>query len=130
MSLPCLFNNNKSFNMKKAVFVFFMVIGCFGFAQKQSEAIKTQYNYTIEHVANQQLVQQVVNEISAFKSVSNCKYKINPENKTAEITYTFIERPRKGEGDAGNPAPNVKKIISDKGLEYKSFTFQSEKITE
>ncbi|HKC67007.1 MAG TPA: hypothetical protein VKG26_02170 [Bacteroidia bacterium] len=117
--------------MKKLVFIFFMVAGYVGFAQKQAaQATKTQYNYTVNNVENEQLLQQVVDEISAFKSVSDCKYRMKPEKKTAEITYTFIERPRKGEGDVGNPAPNVKKILLDKGLQYSGFTFNTEKITE
>ena len=116
--------------MKKIAFVCFMALGCFGFAQQQGELTKTQYHYTIVNVENEQLVQQVVDEITAFKSVTDCKYRIKPEKKMVEITYTFIERPRKGEGDVGNPAPNVKKLILDKGLQYNGFTFQSEKITE
>jgi hypothetical protein len=107
-----------------------MVAGCVGFAQKKVEPIKTKFNYTISNVENEQLVQQVVDEITAFKSVSDCKYRIKTENKMAEITYTFIEQPRIGEGSKGDPAPNVKKLILDKGLQYSGFTFQTEKITE
>ncbi len=116
--------------MKKIIFVFFMVAGCVGFAQQKVELNKTKYNYTVSNVDNEQLLQQLVDEISAFKSVSDCKYRLKPEKKTAEITYTFIEHPRKGEGDVGNPAPNVKKMILDKGLQYSGFTFKTEKITE
>jgi hypothetical protein len=116
--------------MKKIVFVFFMVAGCLGFAQKKTDIHKTQYNYSVLNVENEQLVQQVVNEISAFKSVSDCKYRMKPEKKTVEITFTFIEYPKKGEGDESNSPPNVKKLILDKGLQYNGVTFQTEKITE
>lgn|GEM_PF-2191506 len=116
--------------MKKIVFTCFMVVGYLGFAQKKTDVTKTKYNYTILNVENEQLVQQVVDEISAFKSVSDCKYRIKPEKKTVEITYTFIEHPRKSERDESNSPPNVKKLILDKGLQYNGFTFQTEKITE
>lgn len=116
--------------MKKIVFVFFMVAGCVGFAQKKAEINKTQYNYTILNVENEQLVQQVVDEINVYKNASNCKYKMKPEKKTVEITYTFIEYPKKGEHDESSSPPNVKKMILDKGLQYSGFTFQTEKITE
>lgn len=107
-----------------------MVAGCLGFAQKKTDVTKTQYNYTILNVENEQLVQQVVDEISVYKNVSDCKYRMKPEKKTVEITYTFIEHPKKSEGDESNAPPNVKKLILDKGLQYNGFTSQAEKITE
>jgi hypothetical protein len=107
-----------------------MAAGCFGFAQKKAEVNKTQYNYSILNVENEQLVQQVVNEISAYKNVTSCKYRIKPEKKTVEITFTFIEYSKKGEHDESTLPPNVKKLILDKGLRYNGFTFQTEKITE
>jgi hypothetical protein len=116
--------------MKKIVFVFFMVASCLGFAQKKTAVTKTQYHYTVLNVENEQLVQQVVDEISALKNVSDCKYRMKPEKKTVEITFAFIEHPKKGEGDESNSPPNVKKLILDKGLQYNGFTFETEKITE
>ncbi|HXD93032.1 MAG TPA: hypothetical protein VNX01_07440 [Bacteroidia bacterium] len=116
--------------MKKIVFVFFMIASCLSFAQKKADINKIQYHYTVLNVENEQLVQQVVDEISALKNVSDCKYRMKPEKKMVEITFIFIEHPRKGEGDESNSPPNVKKLILDKGLQYNGFTFEKEKITE
>jgi hypothetical protein len=115
--------------MKKIVFALFMAACCFGFAQQKNEVNRTRYYYTVLNVENEQLLQQVVDEISAYKGVAGCKYRIKPESKMAEITFTFDEQPRKGEGDKGNPAPNAKNLILAKGLQYNGFTFQTEKIT-
>jgi hypothetical protein len=115
--------------MKKIVFALFMAAGYLGFAQQQKEITRTHYYYSVINVENEQLLQQIVDEISAYKGVVECKYRIKPEKKMAEITFTFDEQPRKGEGDKGNPAPNAKNLILAKGLQYNGFTFQTEKIT-
>ena len=116
--------------MKRIAFICFMAVSCFGFAQQKSEVTRTHYYYTVLNVENEQLVQQVVDEINTYKGVVGCKYRIKPEKKMAEISFTFDEQPRKGEGDKGNPLPNAKQLILDKGLQYNNFTFQTEKITE
>ena len=116
--------------MKRIAFACFMVVSCLGFAQQKGEITRTHYYYTVLNVENEQLVQQVVDEINTYKSVVGCKYRIKPEKKMAEITFTVDERPRKGEGDKGPLLPNAKQLILDKGLQYNSFTFQTEKITE
>jgi hypothetical protein len=116
--------------MKKLAFAFFMAVCCFGFAQQQNEVSRTHYYYTVLNVENEQLLQQVIDEISAYKSITDCKYRIKPEKKMAEITFTFNEQIRKNEGDKGtNPLPNVKQLLLDKGLQYSGFTFQTEKTT-
>lgn len=119
--------------MKKTILIFFVSICSFGFAQQQkqgSEYInRTQYFYTILNVDNEQILEQLVNEISVYKGVIACKYRVKPEKKMAEIVFTFNERQKQGEGDKGEPLPNVKKLILDKGLEYNGFTFQTEKNT-
>lgn len=114
--------------MKKLIIVFFTTICGLGFAQ-QNQVTRTYYNYTISQVEDEQLVQQVVNEITAHKGVIGCKYRIKPSNKMAEISFAFEELPRKGEGDKSNQTPDVKKLILDKGLHYNGVTFQTEKIT-
>jgi hypothetical protein len=115
--------------MKKIVFAVFMAVSTLSYAQKQNETTRTHYYYTVLNVENEQLLQQVVDEISAYKGVVGCKYRVKPEKKMAEIVFTFDEKARKYEGDKGNPLPNVKKLILDKGLQYGNFTTQTEKIT-
>ncbi len=114
--------------MKKLTLVFFATICSWGFAQ-QTQITRVHYYYTVSQVENEQLVQQVVDEITAYKGVVDCKYRMKPEKKVAEISFTFDEKPRKGEGDKGDTAPDAKKLIIDKGLHYNNFTFQTEKIT-
>src|SRR5665213_2857654 len=105
--------------MKKIVFAFFIALCSFGFAQKQAANYvnRTHYYYTVLNVEDEQLLQQVVDEITAYKGVVDCKYRIKPEKKMAEISFTFDEQARKSEGDKGNPAPDAKKLILDKGLQ-------------
>ncbi len=114
--------------MKKLILVFFISLCSWGFAQ-QNQINRTHYYYTISQVENEQLVQEVVDEITAYKGVVDCKYRIKPENKMAEISFTFDEKPRKSESDKSNLPPDAKKLILDKGLHYNGFTFQTEKIT-
>jgi hypothetical protein len=116
--------------MKKLIFLFLITLYGRGFAQQTSNDItRTYYYYNILNVENEQILQQVVNEITEYKAVVSCKYRIKPEKKMAEIMITIDEKPLKGEGDKGEPLPNVKKLIIDKGLNYNGFTLQSEKIS-
>jgi len=115
--------------MKKTLLVLLMAICSIGFSQQKEPVTRTHYYYNVLNIENEQLLQQLVDEISAYKGVSGCKYRIKPEKKTAEIIFTFDEAPRKGEGDKGDPLPDAKKLILDKGLKYNGFTSQSEKIT-
>ena len=115
--------------MKKVLFTLFIAVCSLGFAQQKNEATRTHYYYNILNVDNEQVLQQIVDEISTYKGVIGCKYRIKYEKKTAEIIFTFDQRPLTAEGDKGDPLPDAKKIILDKGLSYNGFTFQTEKIT-
>ena len=118
--------------MKKTILALFMALSSAGFAQKQNQVTRTHYYYTVLDVQNEQALQQVVDEISAYKGISGCKYRIKSEKKMAEITFYFDEQTqfqKKGEGDKGDPMPDAKKLILDKGLKYNGFTSQTEKIT-
>jgi hypothetical protein len=115
--------------MKKLILVFFTTLCSLGFAQ-QNQITRTHYNYTISQVENEQLLQQVVNEITAYEGIADCKYTIVDKSKNYEITFTFNERQQKGEHDKTNSLPNVKKMLLDKGLEYNHFTFKTESLTK
>jgi len=118
--------------MKKIILALFIALSSAGFAQQQSQINRTYYYYSVLDVQNEQTLQQVVDEISAFKGINDCKYRIKPEKKMAEITFYMDEQAlfqKKGEGDKGDPLPDAKKLILDKGLKYNGFTSQTEKIT-
>lgn len=120
--------------MKNIYLFTFIFLSFSGFAQQAkretAKIIRTHYYYMVSHVENEQAVKEVVEELGSNKGVVSCKYKLKKEKKMAEISFTMDEKPLINESQKNNPQPDVKKIITDKGLQYEGFTSQTEKTND